>query len=319
MPTIAQISSPEYQAELRRQAEQQLAASRDLALNQIALGEQGIGQQEVTANRTADTLAEQLRRTAELSNIENQKQARVSGLGLQERFNQLGLLQSGLTAAGLGDIQLNLNKALTETNYGLNKGLQQSEQDRAASLANLALQRAGLGLKRTEVQQGYLKDVSDYVNNLIQQQYAAEQARLQAEEAARAKASAAGQGTAVNALLNALLGGGGKTTPATPNVPSVGGMAIDDIKRNIQGDKVVATFLKNGSTVTEPVTREQLADILSGIGYNNTSSRNTSIWSTIMGQIYQIVPDVKNTPNTGHYTSPTQYFGMGKTNKRRGF
>ena len=46
MPTLAEIGSPEYQAQLRRDAEASLAATRDLALNQVGLGEQGLTQQE---------------------------------------------------------------------------------------------------------------------------------------------------------------------------------------------------------------------------------------------------------------------------------
>jgi hypothetical protein len=144
--TLEQINSPDYLKQLRAQAETQLAPTRDLALNQIQLEEQGLGNQEKTINRGADTLAEELRKGAETSNK-----------SLTENFNNLGLLQSGLTAAGLGDIQVNLNKGIKET-----------EQDRADRLADIALQRAGLGIKRTQVQQSYGTSIDDLVKQLLQ-------------------------------------------------------------------------------------------------------------------------------------------------------
>lgn len=103
------------------------------------LGLQGLDQNALDINQNYDTLGKTL-----------QDQANKSNLSLQERQNQLGLLQSGLTASGLGDIQKNLNTSTT-----------QNEQQRASRLANIALQRAGLTTK-------YNQDIQSAVDQLLQ-------------------------------------------------------------------------------------------------------------------------------------------------------
>lgn len=125
------INSPEYLQRVQQQATNRYKPQYDLGL-------QGLSQQETDIARDFDRLGTTLK-----------EQASKSSQGLQERYNQLGLLQSGLTAAGLGDIQKNLNQKLGE-----------SEQDRASRLASLALQRAGLTTQ-------YTQNVGDAVSQML--------------------------------------------------------------------------------------------------------------------------------------------------------
>jgi DNA primase len=145
MPTLEEINSPEYQARIRKQAEEQLAPSRDLTLNEIGLGEQQLTQDTTDINRNYDSLTQSLREQAERS----RKQT------ISDQSN-LGLLRGSGTEAILGDIEKTLYKKSTET-----------EQDRASKLANIALQRSGLGIKKAEVQQQYNASVSDLVNQIL--------------------------------------------------------------------------------------------------------------------------------------------------------
>lgn len=309
MPTLAQIGSPEYQAELRRQAEASLAATRDLALNQIGLGEQGLAQQENTikqqnalANQNLDLNQTDIQRQYDALGKQLQDEAVKSRGYLTENFNNLGLLQSGLTAAGLGDIQKTLVKGQTE-----------SEQDRASRLAsialqraglttamqsdlsNIGLQRAGLGLKRTEVQQGYSKDVSDYVNQLLQQQYATEQARLDAIKASQSS----GGGSAVSSVLAQLLGAGGQQAQGAIQTPDLGQYfkKLFDAGQFINGTEDFARALDKADTIGGAPNPYK------GLGLDN-----------ILRVAYDIrKPYEKNPPSiTGiqGYVSPTKYLGM---------
>lgn len=311
MATLAQISDPAYQAQLRKQAEEQLAATRDLALNQVGLGEQGITQQENTLKQQ-NALALQ-----GLGQNETDIQRQYDALGKQlideatksrgyltENFNNLGLLQSGLTASGLGDIQKNLYKGQTET-----------EQDRASRLADIALQRAGLstslegnlanlglqkaslGLKRTEVQQGYQKDVADYVNQLLQQQYATEQARIAAEQAA-ANRAAASSGSDMSGVLQALFGNATQAQGPQPTTPTLDQYfkGLFDQGQFINGTEDFARALDMADTIggaPNPYKGLGLDNILK-VAYAVRKPYETS----------------NNYPTSGGYVSPTKYLGM---------
>jgi hypothetical protein len=329
MPTFSQINSPEYQAELRRQAEASLAATRDLAFNQIGLGEQGLAQQENTikqqnalANQNLDLNQTDIQRQYDALGKQLIDEATKSRGYLTENFNNLGLLQSGLTASGLGDIQKTLVKGQTE-----------SEQDRASRLAsialqraglttamqsdlsNIGLQRAGLGLKRTEVQQGYAKDVTDYVNQLLQQQYDTETKRIAAEQAAADRAAKNSNPFAGITGGNAL-----KTTPQAQNIPQMIG--------NIPLSELQADAIPNGNridfnTSRGILSREQMADFLSGnaiVGMDTTDSRgrSTQKWKEIYGQILNNFKETGTPQPQKTIQSYIPIPGM-KTNTVRGF
>jgi len=174
------INDPKYLAGLRKKAEASLAPTRDIAFKQIGLETQGIKDQEVQAKREANELTRIL-----------EENASKGSQSMEERYNQLGLLQSGRTAAGLGAIQEDLFRGKKET-----------EQDKASRLASLALQRSGLGLRRAETQQQYVLGVNDLYGRLLDQARAEEERRLAAMERRRAASAAAGQGSAISQLMN---------------------------------------------------------------------------------------------------------------------
>jgi hypothetical protein len=215
--------------------------------------------------------------------------------GMLERQNQLGLLQSGLTAAGLGDIA----KTSTESTVRANTDL-------ANTLARLALQRSGVKEKyagqtqdlasqlRNSATKGYSEDYSARLQAALQEQQnqmELEKARLALQTSRNNAAS-----SSYNPFAGINLGTTPVATPTAPAVPSIGAMPIDQIKNNVKGTDIIATFNKNGQAVTEAVSREALADILSGNGYNNTAARNTAAWNNIYSQILQAVPDIKADP-----------------------
>jgi hypothetical protein len=327
MPTFSQINSPEYQAELRRQAEASLAATRDLAFNQIGLGEQGLAQQENTikqqnalANQNLDLNQTDIQRQYDALGKQLIDEATKSRGYLTENFNNLGLLQSGLTASGLGDIQKTLVKGQTE-----------SEQDRASRLAsialqraglttamqsdlsNLGLQRAGLGLKRTEVQQGYAKDVTDYVNQLLQQQYDTETKRIAAEQAAADRA-------AKNSNPFAGIGNALNPTPQEQNTPQmIGSVPLSDL----QNDVIINGNNISFATSAGYLTREQMADFLSGnpivgIQTEDNRGRGTQKWKEIYGQILNNFKETGTPQPQKTIQSYIPIPGM-KTNTVRGF
>lgn len=129
----------------RTQATTQLAPDYNSALNTLDLQGKSLDQSGLDINQNYDRLAQTL-----------QDAAVKSTKALEERQNQLGLLQSGLTAAGEGDIQKTLN-----TNLGTN------EQQRASRLAQIALQRAGLAQKRTNLTNKYNADINAAVDQLL--------------------------------------------------------------------------------------------------------------------------------------------------------
>lgn len=198
--------------------------SLDTSLNQIDLGNQGLDQNATDINRQYDTAGNTLKQNA--SDSTN---------GLKENFNNLGLLQSGLTGAGLGKIQSDLN-----TNLG------NSEADRSSNLANIALQRAGLNVQKTAATNTYQQNVNDYVTKLLQgsQSQLASNAQLTpvdlgdrvafvdkngnivntvAKGVAPGTASASSGDSSIATLLNGILNPKGSTgsgdTPPPPNSP----------------------------------------------------------------------------------------------------
>lgn len=281
--SLAELYSPEYTAELRKRAEEQLAPSLGLQNQALDLSLQDLSNQETQVNRSADTLADTLR-----------KQAIVSTRGLEERQNQLGLLQSGMTAAGLGDIQKTLNK-----NIG------QSEQDRAAQLATLALQRSGYGLKRAEIGQQYQASISDLVNQLL------------AKDVELYKAThPASSGSSVSNPFAGLFGNAQPAQP-TPEVPKIGNFTLDELRQNqISGTNDFIVRDANGNTAQ--VTREQLADIIA-TGSNNQSARNTQGWWDVYNQILQNFGDIPK-PTKQQITSNLNKIIMpSSSTTRRGF
>lgn len=112
---------------------------------QLDLQDQSAQGDITDTNRTYDNLLRTLREGAANSTTD-----------LTERFNNLGLLQSGLTAAGLGKIQ---------TDLGTNTG--NSESDRASKLAQLALQRAGINVQKSANTANYTQNINDYVTKLL--------------------------------------------------------------------------------------------------------------------------------------------------------
>lgn len=229
MATLSEINSPAYLTKIRKQAEARLAPTRDIALKQIGLEEVGVGQLETQAKREA----------ANLTRILEENAKNASG-GLQERYNELGLLQSGMTAAGLGDIQKDLFRGKKET-----------EQDKASRLAALALQRSGIGLKRAETQQNYLGGVNDIVRQLIE---TARQDAMAREAASRARASAAstGFGSGTSQLLNALFN---PPTKAAPK-PKAGAASSQQFAKNYR--------LSNGQLDINRIAQDiipQIADL----------------------------------------------------------
>lgn len=167
--------------EYRRQAEQALKPSLDLGLNRLALDESGLGQQEAQVGQNYDRTIRDL-----------EEAARTQQGSFEERQNQLGLLQSGLTSTGLGKIQSDLFR-----------GRQETAQDKANRLADLALQRAGLGIQRQQLQQTYTSSIGDLVQKLLDQE----------ETRKKSAASAGGFGSKTMGILG---GGNGPAPQAAP-------------------------------------------------------------------------------------------------------
>ncbi len=112
----------------------QLVADRDAALQKLTmLNQQLQGQDQAVQaqvpgiNQNYDTLGNNLKTAAQSATQT-----------LEERANQLGLLQSGLTAAGEGKIQSDLSQNTA-----------QNESARAAALAKVALDRAGIAVNES--------------------------------------------------------------------------------------------------------------------------------------------------------------------------
>lgn len=273
MASLEEIGSQAYQEELKRQAEAQLAPTRDLGYQALDLNLQDIGQQEANVTRQAENLAQTLR-----------EQAVRSTKGMEERFNELGLLQSGLTAAGLGDIQKTLGKGLTE-----------SEQDKAASLANLALQRAGIGIKRQQVQQQYLTDVNSLVNQLIETARQAEIQRL--SDIAAAKKASSGTSNPFAGLFNTAQPQTAQAKPLDQYFKE-----LFDAGQYVQGTEDYADALSRASHLDSGeanpyygMTKDQIL----AVAYNVRKPYESSVSPQIMAKV----------PSTG-YVSPTKLFGL---------
>ena len=118
----------------------------------LALGNQSLDQQGVQLDNSANQVNQNYDTVGQ--NLLNQ--AKNSQGTLEEKYNNLGLLRSGMNAAGLGDIQTNLTK-----NQALN------EQDKANKLADIAIQRAGLGTQRAQLQITGQSSINDLVTKLL--------------------------------------------------------------------------------------------------------------------------------------------------------
>jgi hypothetical protein len=312
MPTLDEINSAAYQEQLRRQAEQQLAPTRDIALSSLDINEQeiarqeaearrqndlanlGLNQQETTLKRQSDTLAQTL-----------QEQAQKSGQSLQERFNQLGLLQSGMTAAGLGDVQKTLAKGVAENEADKASRLAQLALERAgltgtltSSLANYGLQRQTVGLKRQEAQQNYAGGINELVSQLVEGARQSELQRIDAQQkAASAKAAAANP-------FAGLLGGtttAPKAQPAQTAQPTTVPLneyfkSLFDQGQYVQGTEEFADALSKATTIggaANPylgMTKDQILEVAYQVRKPYETQKQTL-------------------QNTG-YVSPTSYFGM---------
>lgn len=167
------LEDQDYVNKIKQQAASIYDPQRDLALNKIDQSNAALDINQTDIGRQYDTLGKNLR-----------DQASKSSQALEERRNQLGLLQSGGTAAGLGDIQKNLNTNLAN-----------AEQDKASRLAQLALQRAGLTTQRAQVQGQYTQGLNDYVNKLLD----TEQQRRNDEEKYNQQLQLAQQKAAISA------------------------------------------------------------------------------------------------------------------------
>jgi len=161
------VNDPEFIKNLTGIATAQTQPTTNIGLQSISdqqgvlkqnydLGGNQLSQNTNEANQAYDTVANNLIKNA----------ANSTG-SLEENYNNLGLLRSGMNAAGLGDIQSTLNK-----NQGLN------EQGRANKLANIAIQRAGLtntynsGMANTELNKTLVntnanQSINDIVSKLL--------------------------------------------------------------------------------------------------------------------------------------------------------
>jgi hypothetical protein len=129
----------------RKRARSVYGPGLDFAMNQFDLESQGLRQNEFDINRNYDNLGRTLA-----------EQAQKSRSTLTENFNNLGLLQSGMTASGLGDVESTLARGTKET-----------EQERASRLASIALERAGLGVARQQAVNQTNSKVDDLVSELL--------------------------------------------------------------------------------------------------------------------------------------------------------
>jgi len=193
------LEDQNYINKIKQQAASIYDPQRDLALNAIDQQNAGLDINQNDITRQYDTLGQNLR-----------DQASKSSQALEERRNQLGLLQSGGTAAGLGDIQKNLNTNLAN-----------AEQDKASRLAQLALQRAGLTTQRAQIQSTYTQSLNDYVNKLLdseQQRRNDEEKYNQQLQLAQQKAYAKSSSSTSNSYSNTVKTSSGKTFKITPTV-----------------------------------------------------------------------------------------------------
>jgi len=193
------LEDQNYINKIKQQAASIYDPQRDLALNAIDQQNAGLDINQNDITRQYDTLGQNLK-----------DQALKSNQALEERRNQLGLLQSGGTAAGLGDIQKNLNTNLAN-----------AEQDKASRLAQLALQRAGLTTQRAQIQSTYTQSLNDYVNKLLdseQQRRNDEEKYNQQLQLAQQKAYAKSSSSTSNSYSNTVKTSSGKTFKITPTV-----------------------------------------------------------------------------------------------------
>lgn len=208
---LANFNSADNLNRLRTQATQTLQPTLDL-------GNQQLSQNALDVNQSSDQLAKTL-----------QDQARSSRGSLLEDQNNLGLLQSGLTSSGLGKIQTDLNTNVTN-----------NEQQRASKLANIAIQRAGLG-------QTFQSNIGNLVNQLLGGQ-------IDQYKATHAAPSAGGSSSGIDPLTGSLLAallGGGQNTPAQPSKESI----VSDLTNtlhdafsqgiNVQGTESILPSLYN--------------------------------------------------------------------------
>ena len=140
------VSSPDLIKSLTKTAQTQANPSLQTTLQQLKLNNLQLDNNENQINQNYDTVGANL-----------VDQAGKSTNSLKENQNNLGLLSSGMTAAGLGDIQVNLGK-----NQALN------EQDKANKLADIALQRAGITNQTVIAQNTYNQGVNDIVTKLLE-------------------------------------------------------------------------------------------------------------------------------------------------------
>jgi len=238
----------------------------------------------------------------------SQNQKRQEG-GLLEQQNNLGLLRSGLTAAGLGDIA----KTTTE-NIG------RANQDLANTLARLALQRSGVRERygaqaqdissqlRNAATSGYREDSAAKLRAALeQQQMELEKRRLDlAEKELRAKSSGSGSGSTnpFESIVRAMT----QQQQAAPQAPMIGNLPLSEIQNDVvYGPDGSVTFVTDQGNLT----REQLADILSGNQMNNDMGRRTQGWQSIYGEILKnftekrsVLQPQKTNNDINQYLSP---------------
>jgi hypothetical protein len=309
-------AGPIYTAEAARKlAENTYNPQLETGLQSIQQSGLGFDQNETDINRNYDRLSQTL-----------QEQADATRRAFEERQNQLGLLTSGGTAAGLGKISSDLVRSQTE-----------SAQDKASRLASLAIQRAGLKTQETALRNTTSQSINDMVAKLLtgsRQDVAASKKALEEQNALStldlgdrivmidkngnivkeyAKRSLSGGGSNPFAGLNL---GGDQNVPSatTTESPKIGNFPISDLMQNqVQGRN---EFIVDG--VDHPLTREELADIVSGNQLRNADGRKTKLWNTVYGQIINAFPDVAAATPKNTIASFIPIPGQ-KTTKLRGF
>lgn len=136
----------EVSAGAKQYAENRLKPTYNATLNDIALQGNKLDLSGIQAGQAYDELTKTLNEAA--------KNAQAS---MEERNNQLGLLQSGNTAAGEGKIASDLSSKLGN-----------AAQVKANALADIALQRAGLANTSALATANYGNDLTDAINKLLE-------------------------------------------------------------------------------------------------------------------------------------------------------
>ncbi len=247
----------ELQSGAQKTATSRLKPQLDLSLNALDIAGAGLNQEETAINRRRDTVGENLVKSAQ---------------GFEERQNQLGLLRSGQTSAGLQDILVK------------QKGM--NEQDRAAELGRVALERAGIGTRRAQTQLQYAQSVDDLVNQLIQ-----------GGDQALSTMQKGQQDQALKALDIALTIPEGKTVDI-PGLGTITGLKQPTRTGGSGGSAGAGGGVKtlNGKTLSiTPAVLGSLDDILKSVPSDNPDAENDRYFS--QNELNQAIPRVMATYN----------------------